>query len=136
MLKINIDAASKPHTPFGGIGIVLSENNFYQQLSYPVVGEFSNHELEFQAVIYALEECTRLNLQDKIINIYSDSKIVVQTIEKNYTSNEIFNKYLRVINQKLQSFHLVFFHWISDNQNKGADNLARQGLKKALKNRR
>ena len=135
MLKVYVDAASKPQTPYGGIGIVLSEKEFYQQIAIPIQGDFDNHELEFQAVIYALEECCKHHFQDKFINIYSDSKIVVQTLEKNYTRNEKFSKYLTLINEKLTTFQFVFFHWISDNQNKGADNLARQGLQKALKNR-
>ncbi len=136
MLKVYVDAASKPQTPYGGIGIVLSEKEFYQQIALPIQGDFDNHELEFQAVLYALEECCKHHFQDKFINIYSDSKIVVQTLEKNYTRNEKFSKYLTLINEKLTTFHFVFFHWISDSQNKGADNLARQGLQKALKNRR
>ena len=136
MLKVYVDAASKPQTPYGGIGIVLSEKEFYQQIALPIQGAFDNHELEFQAVLYALEECSKHHFQDKFINIYSDSKIVVQTLEKNYTHNEKFSKYLTLINEKLTTFQFVFFHWISDSQNKGADNLARQGLQKALKNRR
>lgn len=136
MLKVYVDAASKPQTPYGGIGIVLSEKEFYQQIAIPIQGDFDNHELEFQAVLYALEECCKHHFQDKFINIYSDSKIVVQTLEKNYTRNEKFSKYLTLINEKLTAFQFVFFHWISDSQNKGADNLARQGLQKALKNRR
>ncbi|WP_347906922.1 ribonuclease HI family protein [Enterococcus cecorum] len=135
MLKVYVDAASKPQTPYGGIGIVLSEKEFYQQIAIPIQGDFDNHELEFQAVLYALEECCKHHFQDKFINIYSDSKIVVQTLEKNYTRNEKFSKYLTLINEKLTTFQFVFFHWISDRQNKGADNLARQGLQKALKNR-
>ena len=135
MLKVYVDAASKPQTPYGGIGIVLSEKEFYQQIAIPIQGDFDNHELEFQAVLYALEECCKHHFQDKFINIYSDSKIVVQTLEKNYTRNEKFSKYLTLINEKLTTFQFVFFHWISGSQNKGADNLARQGLQKALKNR-
>ena len=48
--------------------------------------------------------------EDKFINIYSDSKIVVQTLEKNYTRNEKFSKYLTLINEKLTTFQFVFFH--------------------------
>ena len=136
MLKVYVDAASKPQTPYGGIGIVLSEKEFYQQIALPIQGDFDNHELEFQAVLYALEECCKHHFQDKFINIYSDSKIVVQPLEKNYTRNEKFSKYLTLINEKLTTFQFVFFHWIRDSQTKGADNLARQGLQKALKNRR
>lgn len=136
MLKVYVDAASKPQTSYGGIGIVLSEKDFYQQIAIPIQGDFDNHELEFQAVLYALEECCKYHFQDKFINIYSDSKIVVQTLEKDYTRNEKFSKYLTLINEKLTIFPFVFFHWINDSQNKGADNLARQGLQKALKNRR
>ena len=65
MLKVYIDAASKPQTPYGGIGIVLSDKEFYQQIAIPIQGDFDNHELEFQAVLYALEECCKHHFQDK-----------------------------------------------------------------------
>ena len=48
------------------------------------------------------------------------------------------SSYLSEIKARLPLFDLVIIQWIPENQNKGADNLARQGLQKRLasKNRR
>ena len=48
------------------------------------------------------------------------------------------DSYLSEIKARLPLFDLVIIQWIPENQNKGADNLARQGLQKRLasKNRR
>ena len=65
--------------------------------------------------------------------LYTDSKVVAQTIDKNHTNNPDFRKYLEEIQELLPYFSLLIVQWIPESQNKGADHLARQGLAKALK---
>ena len=65
--------------------------------------------------------------------VYSDSKVLVSTVDKNHTANTDFLPYLELIQQKLVAFELLILQWLPEANNKGADNLARQGLKKALK---
>lgn len=65
--------------------------------------------------------------------LYTDSKVVAQTIDKNYTKNPAFSDYLTEIQCLLKQFPLAIIQWIPESQNKGADHLARQGLAKALK---
>ena len=64
---------------------------------------------------------------------YSDSKVLVSTVDKNHTENSSFFCYLEKIKQLLPNFHLLILQWIPENKNKGADNLARQALQKQLK---
>jgi ribonuclease HI len=71
--------------------------------------------------------------QDQTILLYTDSKVVAQTIDKNYTNNPDFRKYLEEIQELLPYFTLLIVQWIPESQNKGADHLARQGVAKALK---
>ena len=85
-----------------------------------------------------LDELIEQKHTKETIFIYTDSKILAETIEKDYTNNLDFKSYLSEIKARLPLFDLVIIQWIPENQNKGADNLARQGLQKRLasKNRR
>lgn len=135
MYKIYVDAATKGNPGPSAIGIVIlnTHTKEYQQISHPLKNTYTNHEAEFEAVIYALEWINKQPMTDHIIWIHSDSKIVIQTIDKNFTKNECFKAYLRKINQLIHhSRRLIFFKWIPEKENKGADQLAKQGLLKLM----
>ncbi|HJF20371.1 MAG TPA: ribonuclease HI family protein [Enterococcus columbae] len=136
MIKAYIDAAVKANPGPAGLGIVIITDGCQEQLCHALSYDLNNHQAEFEALIFLLDELLKRKQTHTIIQIYSDSKIVVQTIEKNYTNNPMFTKYLKIVNQKLAFFDACYLQWIPEAQNKGADNLARQGLQKALKNRR
>lgn len=135
MYKIYVDAATKRNPGPSAIGMVIlnTHTKEYQQISHPLKNTHTNHEAEFEAVIYALEWINKQPMTDSIIWIHSDSKIVIQTIDKNFTKNECFKAYLRKINQLIHHSHrLIFFKWIPEKENKGADQLAKQGLLKLM----
>lgn len=130
MLKLYVDAATRGNPGPSGIGIVIVGNDSYQQLSFPLKTKMSNHEAEFTALLWGLKEViSRNNILDTTF-VYTDSKVVVETIDKNYTNNPKFRPYLQKIQPLLASFPLILIQWIPEKQNKGADNLARQALKK------
>lgn len=136
MIKAYIDAAVKGNTGPAGIGVVLIENGKQEQIKTSLPLDLNNHQAEFEALIFLLDELLKRKQTNSIIQIYSDSKIVVQTIEKNHTTNGMFTKYLNIINHKLSFFTSCYLQWIPEAKNKGADNLAKQALKSTLKNRR
>ncbi|MDN6409402.1 MAG: reverse transcriptase-like protein, partial [Tetragenococcus halophilus] len=72
------------------------------------------------------------DLHTQTILVYTDSKILAQTVQKDYTKNRDFKKYLVEIQEKLTNFPLLLIEWVPESKNKGADHLARQGLQKAL----
>lgn len=132
MLKIYVDAATKGNPGISGAGVQLIGNQLYQQLSYPLP-ELTNHQAEFAALALALEEVIAQELNQQNVMAYTDSKVVAQTIDKDYTSNPLFVPYLERIRELYTFFPLLIIQWLPEKENKGADNLARQGLQKALK---
>lgn len=133
MIKIYTDAATKGNPGPSGIGFVLVGKDLYQQMVVPLEGYYSNHEAEFIALVKGLTYLVDHNMTTDMLQIFSDSKIVVSALEKNYVKNEVFKPHLQQLKLLLKHFELYLIEWIPDSQNKGADNLARQALRKVLK---
>lgn len=132
MLRVYIDASTKGNPGPSGGGIVILGENRYEQLAVPL-SDGSNHEAEFEVFLKTLEILKEQELNTETIFCYSDSKTLVSIIDKNFTTNELFQPYLSAIQALLPAFSLFILQWIPENKNKGADNLARQALQKQLK---
>ncbi|WP_291291028.1 ribonuclease HI family protein [Enterococcus sp.] len=132
MLKVFIDASTKGNPGPSGGGLLIVGDNLHEQHTF-VLPILTNHQAEFATMHYALEFLLAKEWQDQTIMLYTDSKVVAQTIDKNYTNNPAFREYLAAIQELLPHFSLLIVQWIPESQNKGADHLARQGLAKALK---
>lgn len=132
MLKVYIDASTKGNPGPSGGGILIVHENMQEQLSIPL-SKGSNHQAEFEVFLKTLEFLKEKGLNNETILCYSDSKVLVSTVDKNHTENSSFFCYLEKIKQLLPHFHLLILQWIPENKNKGADNLARQALQKQLK---
>lgn len=131
MLRVYIDASTKGNPGPSGGGIVILGENRYEQLAVPL-SDGSNHEAEFEVFLKTLEILKEKELNAETIFCYSDSKTLVSTIDKNFTTNELFQPYFSSIQSLLPTFSLFLLQWIPESKNKGADNLARQALKKQL----
>lgn len=132
MLKVYLDASTKGNPGPSGGGLLIVGEDLHEQHVF-VLPTLTNHQAEFAAMHHALEFLLTKEWQDQTIMLYTDSKVVAQTIDKNYTNNPDFRKYLEEIQELLPYFTLLIVQWIPESQNKGADHLARQGLAKALK---
>lgn len=134
MIKAYIDASVKGNPGSAGGGILLIDNTGRQrQLAFALPGKLSNHQAEFAVFVNLLDLLLQEKSQHETIMVYSDSKVLVSTVDKNHIANTDFLPYLELIQQKLVAFELLILQWLPEANNKGADNLARQGLKKALK---
>src|SRR5699024_5957115 len=99
-------------------------------LEYAIpLGDMDNHEAEFHAVLKALAICTEKFPLD-ILSFRSDSKTVVDAIEKNFTKNKTFKPLLAAIREKSATFPFFFIKWIPSRQNTHADRLARKAIRK------
>lgn len=63
-----------------------------------------------------------------MIALQSDSKLVIDAIEKNYVKNENFKALLEEIVNLGAAFPYFFVKWIPNNQNHHADRLAREAI--------
>jgi len=131
-MKCYTDAAVNGNPGNAGIGFVILSEERYEQVSLPLNGKWNNHLAEFEAVIQALN-WTETHLPDEpLLFLYTDSKIVSESIRKKYAKNPDFMLYTNKILEKLKRFNYFEVTWLPESRNKGADNLARQGLQKAL----
>ncbi len=134
MIKVYMDASTKGNPGPSGGGVLIVYENQQEQLKLSL-SEGSNHQAEFEVFLKTLTILKEKGLSKETILCYSDSKVLVSTIDKNYTSNKDFINYLQDIQTLLPDFSLLILQWIPENKNKGADHLARQALQSQLNNR-
>ena len=140
-MQVNIftDGACSGNPGKGGYGIIM------EWVGKPYVKEFSegfrmttNNRMELLAVIVALEQLKKDGIE---VVIYSDSKYVVDAVEKGWVfgwvkkgfkdkkNPDLWKRFLRVYKK-----HKVKFHWIKGHndhpQNERCDKLAVEAAKK------
>lgn len=126
MLKVYTDAATNEKKSGGGILILAKEQT---QLAISLT-EDDNHQAELAVILYALRYLIDQQLNDQSILLYSDSKTAIKILDQGRTKNKRFLAYLSEFNELASQFPLLVLQWIPEAKNKGADNLARQGLRK------
>jgi ribonuclease HI len=129
MLEVYIDGASSGNPGPSGIGLFIKGEGHSIQIG-EFIGESNNHVAEFIALIRGLEEAKKLGTS--FVSVRSDSKIVVSSMEKKYVKNEQFKPYLEEALKLADEFDLFFIKWIPEQQNKAADLLARQAIRKGM----
>ncbi|MFC5540770.1 MAG: ribonuclease HI family protein [Bacilli bacterium] len=129
MLEVYIDGASSGNPGPSGIGLFIRGEGHSIQIG-EFIGDSNNHIAEFIALIRGLEEAKKLGTS--FVSIRSDSKIVVSSVEKQYVKNELFKPYLETALKLIEEFELFFIKWIPEQQNKAADMLARQAIRKGI----
>ncbi|WP_077621782.1 ribonuclease HI family protein [Sediminibacillus massiliensis] len=127
MIEVYTDGAAKGDPGQSGAGIYIKDGTAQKMFSIPL-GIHTNHEAEFLAVIEALKIC-RQQFPGEILSFRSDSKLVVDVIEKDFTKNKTFLPFLEEIKKSSSEFPYFFIKWIPEKQNKHADKLARQALR-------
>ncbi|MFZ3577218.1 RNase H family protein [Virgibacillus sp. DJP39] len=126
MIEVYTDGATKGNPGISGAGIYIKADGKRYEHSFPLE-EMSNHEAEFHAVIKALEICTE-QFPGEILSFRSDSKLVVDVIEKDLTKNQTFLPLLIKIREKSSHFPYFFIKWIPEKSNNHADKLARKAI--------
>ncbi|MCT4404342.1 reverse transcriptase-like protein [Leuconostoc falkenbergense] len=125
MMTLYVDAARNVHDGQSAVGAVLIINKQQQQLKNALPQSADNHEAEFMGLIWSIKQLPMVdNLQ-----IYTDSKIVADAIQKKYAKH--YQSYVDQIMTLLTEYPLVLVNWIPEKQNHGAHQLAMQALKKA-----
>lgn len=134
-MKVNVytDGACKGNPGRGGYGIIM------EWVGKPYVKEFSrgfrkttNNRMELLAVIVALEQLKKDGLE---VHVYSDSKYVVDAVEKGWLfgwqkkgfkgkkNPDLWRRFLKTYRK-----HVVQFHWVKGHnehpQNERCDALA------------
>lgn len=131
MIEIFTDGASSGNPGPGGYGVILRSGKHYKELSEGF-RKTTNNRMELLAVIKGLEALKSLN---QSVTIYSDSKYVIDAIEKGWVHGWLQkgfkdkkNKDLWLRYLELSKLHNIKFIWVRGHaghpENERCDELA------------
>ncbi|MFD1038824.1 ribonuclease HI family protein [Virgibacillus byunsanensis] len=126
MIEVYTDGAASGDPGLSGAGIYIKKDGNHYEHAFPL-GMLSNHEAEFHAVIKGLQVCQEY-FPNEILSFRSDSKLVVDVIEKDFTKNKMFLPLLEKIKEEASEFPYFFIKWIPEKKNNHADKLARSAI--------
>ena len=96
MIKIYIDAATNQNKQLSAGGMIIIKDKKQKQLSYPLVAK-TNNEAEFEMFVIALSHCIEQGWEKEMIFLYTDSRIVTESIRKEYAKDARFTQHLSLI---------------------------------------
>lgn len=129
MLKLFVDAAFQPKNKSAGIGIIIQgDNSERNEFKYFIAEVNDNHEAEFIALWLGLNKIDSDAYDSQFIVMYSDSQIVVDSVEKEYAKKEIYLHWLTKILKQLNKSKGYFINHSNERMNSGVDALAKQAL--------
>ena len=131
MIEIYTDGACSVQKRIGGLGIVMIHGEHRKEMSF-AYQDTTNNRMELTSVIIALEHLKKPNLD---ATIYSDSKYVIDSVQKGWLYNwerdnfkdrlnsDLWIRFLLIFRQ-----HNVSFVWVkghaSNKENNRCDELA------------
>jgi ribonuclease HI len=132
-LTIYVDGASRGNPGPAGIGITIEdEKGVTKARISSYIGETTNNQAEYKALIMGLREAAKLKAEH--IDIRTDSKLLAEQIKGNY---KVRNANLRLLFQQakqlLADFESFTIASIPRYQNATADALANQALDRHFK---
>ena len=156
-IKVFTDGASRGNPGHSGIGIVIyDENNFILKTYKEYIGEATNNQAEYRALIKSLElikkweadnqsDAQQVDLRSHrestgggefdSMEFYLDSELVVNQINFDYRVKEpdlaLLNNKFHVIAKKLKKPYSVYY--IERSGNKNADRLANLAIDSKFK---
>ncbi len=132
-LIIYTDGGSRGNPGPSGIGAVIFDENKNKIAEISeFIGEGTNNQAEYKAVIAALEKCRKLGGED--LEFYLDSQLVVEQLNRRYKvkERELANLFLQIHNLSVFFKKLTYNH-ISRELNKETDKLVNTALDQAIK---
>jgi ribonuclease HI len=130
-IKVFTDGASRGNPGHSGIGItVYDENDFIIETYKEYLGEGTNNQAEYKALIKSLEVIKKMISDGEAefdnIEFYADSELIVNQINFDYRIKEpdlaLLNNKFHVMIKKLDKPFKIFY--IERAKNKNSDRLA------------
>jgi ribonuclease HI len=131
LIEVYIDGASAGNPGPSGAGIFIKGNGITEKYSIPL-GIMSNHEAEYHAFIKALEVCIENGYHNSVLSFRTDSQLVNRAVEKEFVKNKLYAPLLEKALGLTKQFNMFFMKWIPSVENKAADELARQAIRKNI----
>jgi ribonuclease HI len=136
MINIYTDGASSGNPGPGGFGVILRSGKHYKEISEGY-RKTTNNRMELLAVITGLES---IKMPGQDIMIYSDSKYIIDSVEKKWVFNWVRTNFKNKKNKDLwlrflevYKQHQIRFTWVKGHnghpENERCDELAVQASK-------
>ena len=127
--QVFCDGASRSNPGDASIGVsILLDGKEVHAISKKI-GIATNNEAEYQALIDGLNFCIDNSIKE--IDVFLDSNLVVEQVNKNY---KVKAENLKVLNSKvdelIQEFNFIKINDVYREENKRADQLANMALDK------
>ena len=127
--QVFCDGASRSNPGDASLGVsILFDGKEVHAISKKI-GIATNNEAEYQALIDGLNFCIDNSIKE--IDVFLDSNLVVEQVNKNY---KVKAENLKVLNSKvdelIQEFNFIEINHVYREENKRADQLANMALDK------
>lgn len=127
MIELYADGAARGNPGHSGIGFIIKDNKRVLSKGSYYIGEHTNNEAEYYALIKALEEAVKIKVNK--IKIFSDSELIVSQINGSYKiKNEKLKQLYNRVRSFLFKFDKYFVQLIPREKNHEADSLANKGI--------
>jgi len=128
MISIYTDGASRGNPGPASLGVLIKDKKGKVLGAWKkLIGIATNNQAEYQALIFGLEKVKKMKAEE--VNCYSDSKLVVEQINRKF---KVKDKKLAILFIKAwnlsQSFKKINFYYLPREDNKEADYLANQAF--------
>jgi len=132
-ITIQTDGGSRGNPGPAAIGVVILQQGQVLKKYGETIGEATNNQAEYEAVIFALKKAKLLfgkkKVKDMEIEVQVDSELVAKQLNHEYKIKEedLQPLFIKVWNLILD-FRQISFKHVSRNKNKQADQLVNQAL--------
>ena len=126
-VQIYTDGGARGNPGPAGIGAVIWSGNELVGRHNAYIGEATNNQAEYKAVILALEEAKKIDAEE--LEFFLDSELVVKQINREYKvkDKDLAPLFVQVWNLSL-GFKKVTFQHVPREQNKEADKLVNEAI--------
>jgi ribonuclease HI len=126
-LQLFIDGASRGNPGLSGAGIVITKGGKILEGLAQYLGERTNNQAEYEALIMGLERLKELRVRS--VEVMSDSELLVNQVNGKYRvkNPELLKLYKRA-KILIREFHEFSIKHISRRENREADRLANRAI--------
>ncbi len=124
---IHSDGGARGNPGPAAIGVVIACNGQVVETISKYIGETTNNQAEYQAVIAGLEKAHALKADE--VECVLDSELVVKQLNHEYKvkNKELASLFVKAYNASLK-FKKITFRHVRREENKAADKLVNQAL--------
>jgi ribonuclease HI len=126
-LQIFTDGGARGNPGPAGIGVVIWSGNELVGRHKKYIGEATNNQAEYKAVILALEEAKKIGAEE--LEFFLDSELVVKQLNREYKvkDKDLAPLFVQVWNLSL-GFKKTTFQHVPREKNKEADKLVNEAI--------